>query len=433
MRHAHFLALLGTVPALAGLRQPRPRRPTSPPAIVSHQLCSAAFVSRRRARGSSTARPSPPCWRPSASCWATRSIATRAEVTASFAGVAAGPRRRPRPAGLPGRCTARRPAPDALTPHTPAPALLPDDRRPRAVVEPTSRPSRPALDRTFAENAGPPYRNTKAVVVVRDGRVIAERYAPGYGIDTQVIGWSATKSVTNALIGILVRQGKLSLEGPAPIAAWADPKDPRHAISIDNHAAHEQRPRHRRVAHRPRLDRLRSLGPDGVRRARHGGLRREGVRSRSRPAHPRRGTTPTATRCCCPGSSATMPAATPASTLAFARRELFDKLGMRHVTLEFDADRHADRLQPHAGLGARLGALRPALSQRRRRRRRAPAARRAGSTIRRRRRRAASDYGYAAGFWTNRGRRRAAQQLPHRPRAFRPMPSWRAAPSASMS
>ena len=51
-------------------------------------------------------------------------------------------------------------------------------------------------------------------MVVRDGRVIAERYAPGYGIDTQVMGWSATKSVTNALIGILVRQGKLSLDRP---------------------------------------------------------------------------------------------------------------------------------------------------------------------------------------------------------------------------
>ena len=69
---------------------------------------------------------------------------------------------------------------------------------------------------------------------MHNGRVIAERYAPGYGIDTQVIGWSATKSVTNALIGILVRQGRLSVEGPAPIAAWTDPKDPRHAISIDN-------------------------------------------------------------------------------------------------------------------------------------------------------------------------------------------------------
>ena len=70
------------------------------------------------------------------------------------------------------------------------------------------------------------------MVVVRDGRVIAERYAPGYDIDTQVLGWSATKSVTNALIGILVRQGRLAVEGPAPIAPWADPRDPRHAISV---------------------------------------------------------------------------------------------------------------------------------------------------------------------------------------------------------
>ncbi|HTR87336.1 MAG TPA: serine hydrolase, partial [Reyranella sp.] len=84
------------------------------------------------------------------------------------------------------------------------------------------------------ETEGEPPRNTKAIVIVHNGRVIAERYAPGYGVDTPVIGWSATKSVTNALLGILVRQGKIDMQAPAPIAAWADPKDPRHAITPDN-------------------------------------------------------------------------------------------------------------------------------------------------------------------------------------------------------
>src|SRR5436853_251895 len=91
------------------------------------------------------------------------------------------------------------------------PALLGCSSLARATdVAPTQPALKQAIDRAFAENASPPYRNTKAVVVVRDGRVIAERYAPGYGIDTQVMGWSATKSVTNALIGILARQGKVS-------------------------------------------------------------------------------------------------------------------------------------------------------------------------------------------------------------------------------
>jgi len=102
-----------------------------------------------------------------------------------------------------------------------------------AVVEPESEKLRAALDRAFAESELPPHRWTKAVVVARQGRVIAERYAPGYGVDTPLIGYSATKSVISALIGILVRQGRLSVEQPAPVAAWRDPNDPRHAITID--------------------------------------------------------------------------------------------------------------------------------------------------------------------------------------------------------
>ena len=43
-----------------------------------------------------------------------------------------------------------------------------------------------------------------------------------------------TKSVTNALLGVLVREGKISVTGPAPVVAWSGPKDPHHAISIDN-------------------------------------------------------------------------------------------------------------------------------------------------------------------------------------------------------
>src|SRR5206468_3163902 len=92
-----------------------------------------------------------------------------------------------------------------------------------SVVEPANEKLRDALDRAFAEPPGGPPRGTKAVVVLHDGRVVAERYAPGYGIDTPLLGWSMTKSVVNALVGILVRQGRLSVAGPAPVPAWRDP------------------------------------------------------------------------------------------------------------------------------------------------------------------------------------------------------------------
>ena len=74
--------------------------------------------------------------------------------------------------------------------------------------------------------------------MVKDGRVIAERYAPGYGIDTPILGFSATKSVTSALIGILVRDGKLTVNEPAPVAAWREPGDPHHAITVDHLLRH---------------------------------------------------------------------------------------------------------------------------------------------------------------------------------------------------
>jgi CubicO group peptidase (beta-lactamase class C family) len=102
-----------------------------------------------------------------------------------------------------------------------------------AVVEPTDPKLRAALDRAFAQPESGPRRGTKAVVVLHDGRVVAERYASGYGVDTPMLGWSLTKSVTNALVGILVRQGRLALSVPAPVAAWRNPSDRRHPITIE--------------------------------------------------------------------------------------------------------------------------------------------------------------------------------------------------------
>jgi hypothetical protein len=113
-----------------------------------------------------------------------------------------------------------------------APALLPPIAGP-AVVAPSDAGLKAALERAFAEPGDQPVRRTHAVVIVHDGRVVAERYAPGFGVDTPVHGWSATKSVTNALVGILVRQGKLNVEAPAPIAAWQTPGDPRQRITPD--------------------------------------------------------------------------------------------------------------------------------------------------------------------------------------------------------
>jgi CubicO group peptidase (beta-lactamase class C family) len=114
-----------------------------------------------------------------------------------------------------------------------SPALLPEIAGP-APVAPINDELRAAVDAAFAEPDGPPYRWTKAVIIAHDGRIVAEKYAPGVGIDTPLLGYSATKSVVNALIGVLVREKRLSVGQPAPVAAWRDPADRRHAITIDH-------------------------------------------------------------------------------------------------------------------------------------------------------------------------------------------------------
>jgi CubicO group peptidase (beta-lactamase class C family) len=73
---------------------------------------------------------------------------------------------------------------------------------------------------------------------MKDGRVVAERYADGIGIDTPLLGFSATKSVISALAGILVRKGALKLHEPVPIAAWQGADDPRRAITLDHLIRH---------------------------------------------------------------------------------------------------------------------------------------------------------------------------------------------------
>ena len=74
----------------------------------------------------------------------------------------------------------------------------------------------------------------RAIVVMYDGKLLAEHYAPGFDKNSRMLGWSMAKSVTSALVGILVKQGKLDVNKPAPVPEWADAKDKRHAITLQH-------------------------------------------------------------------------------------------------------------------------------------------------------------------------------------------------------
>lgn len=91
-----------------------------------------------------------------------------------------------------------------------------------------------AVDKAFAEPDPENPRRTRAVLIVHKGRLIAERYAPGITNAMPLIGWSMTKSVTSSLVGILVGEGKLSLQAPAPVPEWQKPDDPRRNITLEH-------------------------------------------------------------------------------------------------------------------------------------------------------------------------------------------------------
>jgi CubicO group peptidase (beta-lactamase class C family) len=75
---------------------------------------------------------------------------------------------------------------------------------------------------------------TRAVVVVHNGNIVDEQYATGFTKDTKLIGWSMTKSITSALTGILVKEGKLKVDAPAPVTEWKDAGDPRNQVTLKN-------------------------------------------------------------------------------------------------------------------------------------------------------------------------------------------------------
>jgi CubicO group peptidase (beta-lactamase class C family) len=73
---------------------------------------------------------------------------------------------------------------------------------------------------------------TQAVVVIHSGAIVAEGYGPCSGADSTLISWSMAKSITQSLIDLLVDDGKLTYDQPAPIAEWAN--DERRHITIQH-------------------------------------------------------------------------------------------------------------------------------------------------------------------------------------------------------
>ncbi len=124
-------------------------------------------------------------------------------------------------------CSASQPAQQPLSPQ--ALAAVIDD--PGVEREGLAR----AIDALFQADGGSATQGageTRAVIVMRAGRIVAERYGPGYHENTRFAGGGIARSITAVMVGMLVSDGRLRLNETAPVPAWQRPGDPRGEITL---------------------------------------------------------------------------------------------------------------------------------------------------------------------------------------------------------
>ncbi|MFN8946850.1 MAG: serine hydrolase domain-containing protein [Alphaproteobacteria bacterium] len=88
------------------------------------------------------------------------------------------------------------------------------------------------VDEAFAAKSTPALGETHVLLVVQGGRIVFERYGEGFSPESTHHSWSKAKSITHALAGLLVQDGKLDIEAPADVPEWAG--DARAGITLDH-------------------------------------------------------------------------------------------------------------------------------------------------------------------------------------------------------
>lgn len=124
-----------------------------------------------------------------------------------------------------------------LVPLCPQPADTPwpTEAWPEGAVPPEADRATLArlLEAAFHDDPAAAFGETHALLAVARGRLVLERYGAGVSPDSLCPSWSMAKSVTQALIGILVAERRIDIRAPASIAEWREPDDPRRHITLD--------------------------------------------------------------------------------------------------------------------------------------------------------------------------------------------------------
>ncbi len=75
---------------------------------------------------------------------------------------------------------------------------------------------------------------TTAVLIIKDGAIVAEKYREGFDATIPQRTWSVAKSIAATVIGAAVHDGLVEVDDPAGLKAWSSPGDPRGDITLEN-------------------------------------------------------------------------------------------------------------------------------------------------------------------------------------------------------
>jgi CubicO group peptidase (beta-lactamase class C family) len=126
--------------------------------------------------------------------------------------------------------------------HLPASLKHPDfDNRPWPMGDQQAVAELPAATKSTLDSVvgrafdGKTYRgSTWGVVVIKDGKIVAERYEGGFNAHMPARTNSMCKSLAVTVVGVGVKQGLVDIHKKAPLAEWRRPGDPRGQITLND-------------------------------------------------------------------------------------------------------------------------------------------------------------------------------------------------------
>ena len=129
-----------------------------------------------------------------------------------------------------------------LLPRLPAGVQHPNlDSRPWPLGDGNAAASLPAAQRSALDSVvakafdGTTYRgSTWGIVVIKDGKIVAERYENGFNLHMPARTQSMCKSLAATVVGVAVKKGLVDIHKKAPLAEWRRPGDPRGEITIND-------------------------------------------------------------------------------------------------------------------------------------------------------------------------------------------------------